>query len=143
MCKTTFISQIFKKCLLLVFIFGIQTAFTQNAADSVSQEELITNLTVEEFTERINSGVVLLYLRADWCTVCKKQTPIINEIVMESTNKLNLLVIDTKTNPLINEYFEVPGLPLIYLYKNGKIVWNRIGLTEKKLILDQVNYFTK
>ncbi|WP_317897872.1 thioredoxin family protein [Aurantibacillus circumpalustris] len=132
-----------KKWSLLLLVFSFGRVYSQNHRDSLDQEPLIKNLTVEEFNKRIHSGLVLVYLKADWCAICKKQTPIINELVAEQNNKLKLLIIDTEANPLINDYFEVPGLPLMYIYKDGKHVWDRIGLTEKKLILDQLNYFTK
>lgn len=32
-----------------------------------------------------------------------------------------------ENNPAIADYFEVDGLPVLILYKDGYMIWNRVG----------------
>lgn len=89
----------------------------------------------------MSSKLVLVYFKADWCVVCKKQRPLLDDVVKENKDKVELLPIDMEDNPKIAAYFEVDGLPVTILYKNGKIVWDRMGLTEKKELLEQIHFF--
>ena len=136
----------FLKCqkIIFLFIFFGSSLFSQNAVDTVSiGKNDPVNMTTEEFKRAVNAKgkLVLIYLKADWCAICKKQRPIIDEVINAEKGKVELVIIDTKDNPLINDYFEVDGLPMLILYKDGNIVWNYLGLIQKNELLKWVRNF--
>jgi thioredoxin 1 len=116
-----------------------QTAVDSSANDVYSP----VGLTVDQLNTRLqaSSKLVLVYFKADWCVVCKRQKPILDAVVAENKSKVKLFEIDMEDNPLIAEYFEVDGLPVTILYKQGKIMWDRMGLTQKKELEEQLRFF--
>ncbi len=132
------------KLIIPLILFFTNSVFAQGGGDSTAtSDEGPTGLTVEQFNKRISTSnkLVLVYFKADWCVVCKKQRPLLDDVVKENKDKVELLPIDMEDNPKIAAYFEVDGLPVTILYKNGKIVWDRMGLTEKKELLEQIHFF--
>jgi thioredoxin 1 len=127
------------------FLFFFLNAFTQDVGDSLDlASKKPTAMTIEEFKDKTNNTnkLVLVNLTADWCPICKKEAPIIEEIKTENPSTVDVLVLDTKKNPLISDYFEVDGLPVLILYKNGEIVWDHMGLLSKEEIMLEINACT-
>ncbi|MDI1354263.1 MAG: thioredoxin family protein [bacterium] len=89
--------------------------------------------TVAQFTKWTNRSdkLVLVYFSADWCIVCKKQKPILNEVKEEKKNSCEVISFDMECNPLIAEHFEVDALPVILIYKKGKLTFSQKGLITK------------
>jgi len=116
--------------LISLLVFG--TLAAQTVGDSSSATPI--NLTVLQYKERTirTDKLVLVNLQADWCIVCKKEKPILAQIGLEYKNEVEIIEIDLDDNPLIAEYFEVDGLPVNLLYKQGNLIWNRMGLINKQ-----------
>lgn len=129
-----------KLVLLLVSIAFFHSLLSAQEADSL---KFPVNLTVEQFKQRIlnKNKMVLVNFSADWCLMCKKQKPILDELLIEKKKVLELMIIDMDDNPLIAEYFNVDGLPINLLYKNGILVWDRAGIKTKAELLTQIGYF--
>ena len=100
---------------------------------------------LNEFVKNIKrTKVVLVDFYADWCTPCKKLTPILEELQNEfkdfSVVKVNV------ENDDVNEIVvdnNVSAMPTLMFYKNGQdINKNLIGLqtkeTLKKVILELI-----
>jgi len=112
-------------CQGLFFVF----VFSANAQDSLEQDNTIKNLTVEQFNKLIinNDKAVLVNFSADWCVVCKREKPILDQLRAGHPTDLILLEIDMEENPLIAEYFEIDGLPVTIAYDKGVMTWNKMG----------------
>ena len=82
---------------------------------------------------------MLVNFSAEWCIVCKKQKPILDEMKIEKKNILEIMYLNMEKNPLIAEYFEVDGLPVNLLYDKGKIIWSREGIVSKIEMLELLN----
>jgi thioredoxin 1 len=129
-----------KYCFLFALL--IELSFSQN---SISNKEKAKKdpkgLSVEEFMKQVNNPgkSVLVHFEADWCALCKKIKPILDEIAVERADKIELLNINTDDNPEITKRFEIDGLPVMILYKQGKIVWSVQGFLSKKEILGNLD----
>ncbi len=124
------------------FIIFYSTYFAQNIAIiRPAYKSQNQGMTVEEYTRLINSKnkSVLVFFEADWCAICKKLKPILAEIAIERKDKIELLNINTDDNPKIAKHIEIDGLPVMILYKNGKIVWSNLGFLPKKEILGNLD----
>jgi thioredoxin 1 len=130
--------QIFFITVLILFSGYCHSQNTPG--DSIARYPI--NMTVDEFNKRtsIKDKLVLVNFEADWCIMCKKQKPILNEIIAEKKN-LEVIIIDMEQNPLIAEYFNVDGLPINLIYKNGTLAWDRAGFRTKNELLKQINVF--
>lgn len=130
---------------LVLLLFSITLFHSTLSAQETDSLKFPVNLTVEQFKQRISNKnkMVLVNFSADWCVMCKKQKPILDEILKEKKKELELMIIDMDDNPLIAEYFNVDGLPINLLYKNGILVWDRAGIKTKVELLTQIGYFEK
>ncbi len=93
--------------------------------------------------KRVNgtNKFVFIHFEADWCVLCKKLKPILNEIEIERKDKIDFIGVNMDDNPKISKHFEVDGLPIMILYKNGKIIWSVQGFLSKKEILGNLDAY--
>ncbi len=129
------------KKLLCLMTICFNITYGQNLIDSnarTNNDSAFENLSIEEFNKKVNNKnkLVLVNFSADWCIVCKKQKPILDEMKVEKKNILEIMYLDMEKNPLIAEYFEVDGLPVNLLYDKGKIIWSREGIVSKIEMLE-------
>ena len=79
----------------MIICFNI--TYGQNLIDSNSttknNESTFENLSIEEFNKKVNNKnkLVLVNFSADWCIVCKKQKPILDEMKVEKKNILEIM----------------------------------------------------
>lgn len=79
----------------------------------------------------INNGG-LLQFTASWCGPCKKQHPIVNDLIAEGHA---IAVVDIDAHRDIAEKYDVMSVPSFLAFKDGEVVDTRIGLTDKTLLL--------
>jgi thioredoxin 1 len=133
------------KIILCTIALYLNVTYAQNLIDSNkisnNNENIFENLNVEEFNKKVNNKnkLVLVNFSADWCIVCKKQKPILDQIKVEKKNIIEIIYLNMEKNPLIADYFEVDGLPVNLLYDKGKIIWSREGIVSKIEMLELLN----
>jgi thioredoxin 1 len=100
----------------------------------------IDTVTIEEFKKRIaNKEVpVLVYFSAPWCVVCKKVSPVVDEIQAEYGKNLDVLKVDTNRDKALAEYLEIDALPVIMYYKKDARQWIHVGLIDKAKLKSQI-----
>lgn len=81
---------------------------------------------------------VLVDFWATWCTPCKIQGPIINEIASDLDGKIKIAEMDVDENPLTPQQFNIMSIPTLVIFKNGKPVWQGVGLHQKKALTDEL-----
>lgn len=99
-------------------------------------------ITLADFNKYVASkDMVLVDFNATWCGPCKQLSPILDEIAAEKMNSLDVLKIDIDEQKTIANHFKVDGIPALQLYKEGKLVWEGVGLMQKKQLLDIIAGF--
>ena len=94
------------------------------------------------FTEIVNGDKpVLIDFHADWCGPCKVLSPIIQEVAKELDGKVRVIKIDVDKNPALADKFQIPGVPTLMLFKDGKSVWRQSGVLQKDEIIKQLASF--
>lgn len=134
------------KFLFYLSLMLIGPTFLMAQQDSLGSKQAPVGMTVEQFNLRLKTATkpLLVSFTADWCTVCKKQKPVIDQLLSELKGQVELLVIDMDCNPLLSAYFEIDGLPETILYKDGYIIWGRVGFQERTEILQPISpYISK
>lgn len=108
-------------CIIILHLIFYNTQAQQgNELKALSAEQL-TN-TVSQY-----SVPVLVHLKADWCVVCKKESPQLQQFQKLHANDIVVLEIDLDLNPKLGEHFEIDALPVHLLYYKSDLVWNKIG----------------
>lgn len=82
--------------------------------------------------------LVLVDFNAVWCMPCKKLAPVLDEVVKKQGGKLTLVKIDADENPELMKAKQIQGIPYLELYRDGKLAWSNMGLTDEATILSQL-----
>ena len=92
-------------------------------------------LSVEDFNKLVESDkLVLVDYNAKWCKPCKRMLPILEAFVDKRKSKIVLIKIDADENKDLLKQKGIESIPVLELYKNGKLLWKHEGeIDEEKL----------
>jgi rhodanese-related sulfurtransferase len=90
-------------------------------------------MTMEEFNVGINtSKIVLVDFGATWCPPCKKMEPVLQSLQKNNAGKFTLLKVDGGNDETILKAYKVTALPVFIIFKDGKQVWRKDGVTTEE-----------
>lgn len=77
-----------------------------------------------EFESQLKSDskVLLVDFYAPWCGPCKKMKPELEQLEKENDSNLKVLRIDADQNPDLTAALKVDALPVVLIYKEGKLL---------------------
>ena len=85
------------------------------------------------------SKPVLVDFWAVWCHPCKIQAPIIDELVKDIGDKAKIGKIEVDESPSTAAKFNILSIPTIVIFKDGKIVWQGVGVQQKDVLIKALN----
>lgn len=95
-------------------------------------------LTNDSFDAQIKSGVTLVDFWAPWCGPCRVLSPIVDALSAEMKG-LKFGKVNVDEQPELSERFEVASIPTLLLFKDGKVIANRVGSTTKETLKEWIN----
>jgi thioredoxin 1 len=98
----------------------------------------VTELTTENFTERISNGVVVVDIWATWCGPCKMLSPIIDEVGAHFGETVLVGKLDADANGDLVKELGVRNIPTVLIYKNGEVVDRFVGVKPKNDIIKMI-----
>jgi thioredoxin 1 len=75
---------------------------------------------------------VVIDFHALWCSPCKIQSPILNEVANELGDRIRVIKIDIDQNSEIASRYNIKSVPTLIMFKNGKQIWRQSGVVSKK-----------
>ncbi len=99
----------------------------------------VKHLDSSNFNETIANGIVLVDFWAEWCGPCKMLGPILDEIAEEVVGKAVISKINVDDAQDIAGKYKVRSIPAIFIFKDGELVNQLIGLQDKQTLIDAVN----
>ncbi len=96
-------------------------------------------LTNETMEETIKDGVVLVDFWAPWCGPCRMIAPVIEQLAEEFEGKAKICKVNTEEQEELMVKYQIRSIPTILIFKNGEIVDQSIGATNKAALQDKLN----
>lgn len=87
----------------------------------------------ENFESLTNNGIVLVDFFANWCGPCRMLASQLEELSNERSS-VQIVKIDVDDNHELAKKFGVMSIPALLLFKDGKLVDNKVGYMPKELI---------
>lgn len=81
---------------------------------------------------------VLVDFWAVWCTPCKVQGPIIDEVAKDIGDAAIVGKLEVDESPMTAQKFNILSIPTLAIFKNGEMVWQGVGVHQKQAILDEL-----
>ncbi|MEV6851912.1 thioredoxin [Actinoplanes sp. NPDC051411] len=78
---------------------------------------------------------VLVDFWAEWCGPCRLIAPILDDIAQEQEGQLLIAKLNIDENPVTTEQYKILSIPLLGLFKEGKLVKTVLGARPKASIL--------
>ena len=100
-------------------------------------------LTEQNFTQGIHSGIVLVDFYADWCGPCRMLTPVLEKVAEQVKDKAIIVKLDIDKAQKTAANFQVNSIPTLILFKNGKEVGRLVGLRDEKTIKEFIQSAAK
>ncbi len=88
-------------------------------------------LTSQNFAESIRSGVSLVDFYADWCMPCRMLAPTIASIADEYAGKVTVGKLNIDQAQDIAAQYGVMSIPTVILFKDGKLIDKKVGMSPK------------
>ncbi len=119
-----------KSIFLTVLLFLSVVMFAQDKKDNANK---IITLTAKSYEQEVSKGLVLVDYWAVWCGPCRKMEPVLKQIAAETDVKVGKLNVDDYKAFVRTK--NVPTIPTMIIYKEGKEVQRLVGVYTKDEIL--------
>lgn len=99
---------------------------------------MVMHLTNENFDSITSSGLVLVDFWAEWCTPCRMQAPILEELDGELGGKVKICKINTDDFPEIANRFGVFSIPTMIIFSDGKQIDKCVGVHTAQQLMEKL-----
>jgi thioredoxin 1 len=101
----------------------------------------VANFTDSNFdTEVLNSDVpVLVDFWAEWCGPCRMMAPTVDALASDYNGRLKVGKLNVDENNQTAMRYQVRGIPMLLLFKGGRVVDQRVGAMGKSEVQKMID----
>lgn len=105
----------------------------------IEKDEKIQEMSLSDFEALLKTDKpVLIDFHTVWCAPCRKMAPIIDEIEEVYKNKAIVMRIDVDKSKDVGNAYNIKGVPVFILFKNGKEIWKHNGMISEEELKKQI-----
>lgn len=90
----------------------------------------VTDSTFETEVKQSDIPVIVDFW-AEWCGPCKQIGPALEELSAEYEGRVKIVKVNVDENPNSPAQMGVRGIPALFMFKDGEVVSNKIGVAPK------------
>jgi thioredoxin len=94
----------------------------------------VTDANFEQVLADAGDKPLLVDAWADWCPPCRALGPTIEKLAAESQGRWVIGKLDTMKNPVTTARFDTSRIPIMFIFKRGKLVDQLLGAQPKPVI---------
>jgi thioredoxin 1 len=92
----------------------------------------------DQFDEAVKSETLTIVdFWAVWCGPCRVLKPLLHKIAGEHP-EIQLLTVDVDANQELAAQYDINSIPAVFMFKNGEIVDNFVGVMPENEILEKI-----
>ena len=109
-------------------------AVASSSAATPSHPLEVTDANFAQILADAGDKPLLIDAWAEWCPPCRALGPTIAKLAAESNGRWVIGKLDTMTNPVTTARFDTSRIPVMFIFKNGKLVDQLLGAQPKAVI---------
>ncbi|MFD1715135.1 thioredoxin [Amnibacterium flavum] len=92
--------------------------------------------------EVLSSGkTVIVDFWAEWCGPCRRVGPILEQIAVENSDKIEVVKLNVDDNPQTAAKYHITSIPAMKVYQGGEVVKSVIGAKPKPALESELAAF--
>ncbi len=99
------------------------------------------HLNYPNFDKVVSNSTILVDFWAEWCTPCKVQDPILDEVAAEMNGEVLIGKVNVDDNRTVASKYGIMNIPTMILFKNGEKLHQFVGVQSKENIISTVKRF--
>lgn len=117
----------------------------REGTSSAGEEGIVKELGDSDFKQTVltdkKTSIVDFY--TTWCGPCRHMAPIMEQLSSEYKGRVSFYKVDVEKNQEIGRKYMVESIPAFKIFKDGQIVYEKVGFTPPQVLREELDKVLK